>query len=93
MTSIDKARDSGTPGKSHSRKAKAKTKPKTEILIELLSRKTGADVPTISKRLCWQPHTTRAALSRLRKSGIEITSEKLNNGKPSRYRIITGLAV
>ncbi|MDH3580110.1 MAG: DUF3489 domain-containing protein, partial [Hyphomicrobiales bacterium] len=38
-------------------------------LIRLLKGKAGTDVATISKVFGWQPHTTRAALSRLRKDG------------------------
>jgi hypothetical protein len=33
-------------------------------LIQMLSRKAGADIVTISDKLGWLPHTTRAALSR-----------------------------
>ncbi len=65
----------------------SKQKPKKAQLIQMLSRKAGADVATISKKLGWLPHTTRAALTGLRKSGYELTSEKPDNGKPSRYRI------
>lgn len=57
-------------------------------LIALLSRKGGADVPSLSNALGWLPHTTRAALTGLRKSGYEITSVKPGNGKPSRYQIV-----
>jgi len=53
----------------------------------MLSRKTGADVPSLSKTLGWLPHTTRAALSGLRKAGYEIAAVKADNGKPARYRI------
>lgn len=65
------------------------SKPRTKKaqLIRMLSRKSGADVPTISETLGWLPHTTRAALSGLRKSGFELSSEKPSNGKPSCYRI------
>lgn len=56
-------------------------------LIALLSQKGGADVPSLSNTLGWLPHTTRAALTGLRKSGYEITSVKPDNGKPSRYQI------
>jgi len=64
-------------------------KPKTKKaqFIQMLNRKAGADVATISEKLGWLPHTTRAALSGLRKSGFELTSEKPGNGKPSCYRI------
>ncbi|WP_170608849.1 DUF3489 domain-containing protein [Ruegeria arenilitoris] len=46
-------------------------KPKTKKarLIQMLSRKAGADVATISEKLDWQMHTTRAALTGLRKAG------------------------
>ena len=67
---------------------KAKPRTKKAQLIRMLSRKTGADVATISKKLGWLPHTTRAALSGLRKSGFDLISEKPGNGQPSRYRIV-----
>jgi len=57
-------------------------------LIALLSQKGGVDVPSLSNTLGWLPHTTRAALTGLRKSGYEITSVKPDNGKPSRYQIV-----
>ncbi len=56
-------------------------------LIQLLKARLGRDVAALSGKLGWQPHTTRAALSRLRKAGYAI--EKLPPGKHggSRYRI------
>jgi predicted ArsR family transcriptional regulator len=67
------------------------TKPKTKQaqLIQLLTRKAGADVATISDKLSWQTHTTRAALTGLRKSGYEVLAEKPGDGKPTRYWIST----
>lgn len=67
------------------------SKPKTKKaqLIQMLSRKTGANVSTISEKLGWLPHTTRAALTGLRKAGFEISAEKPGNGQPSQYRIVT----
>lgn len=56
-------------------------------LIRMLSRNTGADVSAISDKFGWLPHTTRAALSGLRKSGFELTAEKPGKGGPMRYRI------
>jgi hypothetical protein len=35
----------------------------------------------------WLPHTTRAALTGLRKAGFEITADKSASGKASCYRI------
>ncbi len=67
------------------------SKPQTKKaqLIQMLSRKSGADVATISEKLGWLPHSTRAELSRLRKSGFEITAIKTGTGtgKASRYHI------
>ena len=53
----------------------------------MLTRKAGADVATISEKLGWQSHTTRAALTGLRKAGFEISAEKPGEGKPLSYRI------
>jgi len=64
-----------------------KRKTKKAQLIQMLTRKAGADATTISDRLGWQAHTTRAALTGLRKAGFEITAEKKGDGKPSCYRI------
>ena len=65
------------------------SKPKTKkaLLIQMLTRKAGADVATISEKLGWLPHTTRAALTGLRKAGFEISAEKTGQGKPFSYRI------
>ena len=72
-------------------KLKVTTKPevttKKAQLIKLLSGRAGSDIAGLSKKLGWQPHTTRAALTRLRQSGYEISSVKQINGKPSKYRI------
>ena len=65
---------------------------KTRLII-LLSKNTGSDITSISKRFGWLPHTTRAALSRLRKAGYdEITSVKAGTGKPTKYRITSAPA-
>jgi len=45
-------------------------------LVAMLKRKTGATLDDIVKATNWQPHTTRAALTGLKKRGYEITSEK-----------------
>ena len=69
------------------------SKPQTKKaqLIQMLSRKSGTDVATISEKLGWLPHTTRAEFSRLRKSGFEITAVKAGTGKPARYHITSKL--
>lgn len=51
------------------------TKPKTkrDKLTTLISRKSGATIETLQTQLGWQPHTIRAEISRLRKTGLVVT--------------------
>ena len=77
----------------NSRKSIGRGKPrltKKAQLIGMLSAKAGADVAAISKKLGWQAHTTRAAITGLRKAGYQIGSEKGENGKGRCYRITAG---
>ncbi|MEM9429597.1 MAG: DUF3489 domain-containing protein [Pseudomonadota bacterium] len=72
------------------RPAKGRTKPrktKKAQLIRMLSTKSGADVEVISSKLGWLNHTTRAAITGLKKAGYEVSSEKVS-GKPTRYRVV-----
>ncbi len=60
---------------------------KKDRLVRLLKTDAGREIATLSRDLGWLPHTTRAALTRLRRAGYDI--EKLppqKNGR-SRYRI------
>lgn len=68
-------------------KTKTRTTKKAQ-LIHMLSSRAGADIATISGKLGWQTHTTRAAITGLRKTGYEITVAKAEDGKPTRYRIV-----
>lgn len=61
---------------------------KTETLRKLLSRRTGATVVQIQKQLGWQPHTIRAAISRLRSSGVSVELDR--SGRVARYRLLPG---
>ena len=73
------------------RKALPKPKPakitKKARLISLLSKNAGSDIADIRKRFGWLPHTTRAALTRLRQAGYQVSSEPTGKGKVSKYRI------
>lgn len=60
---------------------------KRNQLIRLLSMEQGADLATLNAALGWLPHTTRAALSGLRKAGHAVITEKDEGGNPTRYRI------
>ncbi|MDU8926283.1 DUF3489 domain-containing protein [Alisedimentitalea sp. MJ-SS2] len=70
------------------RSARSAPKPKTEMLRKLLARRTGATVVQIQKQLGWQPHTIRAAISRLRSSGVPVELDR--SGRVARYRIMPG---
>ena len=70
------------------RSARPVPEPKTEILRKLLSRRTGATVVQIQKQLGWQSHTIRAAISRLRSSGVPVELDR--SGRVARYRIMLG---
>lgn len=55
-----------------------KTHTKLDQIIALLSRKDGATLKNMVTATGWLPHTTRAALTGLRKKGHEIASEKVD---------------
>ena len=56
-------------------------------LIARLEDPLGVDVATLSTELGWQPHSTRAALTGLRKDGYTIERLPSEPGQPTRYRI------
>ena len=74
----------GTRGKT--KRPAARTK--KQHLIRLLGLKSGADITSLGGKLGWQPHTTRAAITGLRKAGYEIETERAGSGRPARYRIV-----
>lgn len=57
---------------------------KSELLIKRLKRKKGMSLAALSDEFGWLPHTTRAALSRLRKAGHTII--RVDGSKGSSYR-------
>jgi len=61
---------------------------KSAQLVKMLATKRGVDVATVGAKFGWQPHTTRAALSRLRKAGHVVVRDVPAHGKPARYRIV-----
>ena len=79
----------GQQMKSTMAKLTTKLEPtKKDRLIRMLKARAGVDVATLSDKLGWQPHTTWAALTGLRKAGHEITVTKPDGGGVSTYRII-----
>ena len=72
-------------------KATTRTTKKAQ-LIKLLGTKSGADIKTLSDKLGWQQHTTRAAMSGLRKAGYEVVGERPAKGGMSKFRILSAPA-
>lgn len=54
------------------RKAEDRTVTKINFVTKLLKRKQGAALDELVDATGWQPHTTRAALTGLRKKGYQI---------------------
>lgn len=59
---------------------------KQSIIIALLKQETGATLKDLEAATGWLPHTTRAALTGLRKKGHTITKEKVDWA--TRYMIV-----
>jgi DNA-binding IclR family transcriptional regulator len=61
---------------------------KSAKLVQLLRRERGASLADLVKATGWLPHTTRAALTGLRKKGHVIARDKRSG--ETRYRIQAG---
>lgn len=84
----DKSTKSSEPGRGANSAPASRRVTKKDQLIRMLSAKAGAEIGAVSEKLGWQTHTTRAALSGLRKAGFELVGETPGDGKPTRYRIV-----
>ena len=60
---------------------------KQALLISMLSAKAGATIDALNDATGWLPHTTRAALTGLRKRGFSVERSRAD-GEASVYRII-----
>lgn len=56
-------------------------------LVSMLSRKSGVTLEKASLALGWQPHTTSATMTGLRKRGYKI-DRIVKEGKPNAYVIV-----
>lgn len=59
---------------------------KSSLVLQMLQRPEGATIVQIVTETGWLPHTTRAALTGLKKKGREIVSEKAE-GEGRVYRV------
>jgi hypothetical protein len=64
----------------------AKPPTKSAIILGLLTRSQGATLGQLIEATGWLPHTTRAALTGLKKKGLEVTSAKADAVRI--YRVI-----
>lgn len=78
----------GTAGRRSGRNRAGKIKQ----LVQLLKSRSGRDIAALSNKLGWQHHSTRAALSKLRKAGYTLEKLPPKKGGNSRYRITSGPA-
>ena len=67
----------------------AKPASKSGLVLKMLHRPEGATITQLVDATGWLPHTTRAALTGLKKKGHEITSEKAE-GEERVYRVAAG---
>lgn len=65
--------------------APAKTQTKAALILQMLQRPDGATLEQLVAATGWLPHTTRAALTGLRKKGHTLTSDKQDGVR--RYRV------
>lgn len=72
---------------------KRAAKSKKDQLVALLSKPNGARISVIVERLGWQAHTVRAALSGLRKQGIEVAASKSPKTGETFYAIVASAKV
>ena len=69
---------------------RAKRPSKTDLVLGLLQRPEGATLDQLVAAAGWLPHTTRAALTVLKRKGHAVISEKVEGTR--RYRISNGTA-
>jgi hypothetical protein len=65
----------------------AKPPSKQVLILDLLTRGEGASLLELTDATGWLPHTTRAALSRLRSGGKALAKSKREDGATA-YRIV-----
>ena len=74
------AADKAAPAEDRARETKQ------ALVLGLLQRKQGASLAELVEATGWLPHTTRAALTRLRQGGHDLQKEKRDTGETA-YRI------
>ncbi len=65
----------------------AKPQSKVNMVLDLLRRPTGASIDDLVAATGWLPHTTRAALTGLKKKGHVLISEKVEGKRCYRVEV------
>jgi len=87
MTRVSSNIEADTIGIQASKPLRGQTK--KVRLIKMLSRQGGGKISVFSEALGWQHHTTRAAITRLRKEGHQIETAPPADGELGMvYRIV-----
>jgi glycine cleavage system pyridoxal-binding protein P len=77
MTNYTRSKPSEMKGATAAQAAAVQAATKVATLIALLARAEGATLDQMVVATGWQPHTTRAALTRLKARGFTVTSVKI----------------
>ena len=88
MAREPKAIEAGVSSSAQASPTPIKPESKASLILSLLQRPEGATLDQLVTATGWLPHTTRAALTGLKKKGHVITSEKLE-GHARVYRAVT----
>ena len=75
------------PKPEEANKATPKQESKTSLVLGMLQRTEGATIDQLVVATGWLPHTTRAALTDLKKKGHVVTSDKVE-GRGRIYRVV-----
>lgn len=75
------------PKPEEAKKAMPKHESKASLVLGMLQRPEGATIDQLVVATCWLPHTTRAALTGLKKNGHAVTSDKVE-GQGRIYRVV-----
>jgi hypothetical protein len=76
MSKTEKARIAALNNSAPNAPARAEVRTKSVTILTLLQRKRGATLAEMVEATGWQPHTTRAMLTGLRKKGHSIERGK-----------------
>jgi hypothetical protein len=88
VSDADRSIDSASPnGARQTSSGEPRRGSKIASVIDLLAQPSGANIDELVAATGWLPHTTRAALTGLRKRGFDVAIDKTDRERGSFYRI------